>query len=68
MLSPLSCRVRVIGRWRRSTCWWEPDDAVDRRYFRVITSDQQIFELYYEAAPTAQIPDNKRWILDISQD
>ena len=62
-------RVRVIGRWRLATRWWEPAAAVDRHYFRVITSDQQIFELYYEATPTtAQVPNNKRWVLDICQD
>ena len=60
-------RVRVIGRWRLSTRWWEPADAVDRHYFRAITSDQQIFELYCEAAPTARILENKRWVLDICQ-
>jgi uncharacterized protein DUF6504 len=60
-------RVRVIGHWRLSTRWWEPAAAVERPYFRVITADQQIFELYYEAAPTARIPENKRWILDICQ-
>ena len=61
-------RVRVIRRWRLATRWWEPAESADRNYFRVITSDQQIFELYYEAAPTAQVPNNKRWILDICQD
>ena len=61
-------RVRVSGRWRLSTRWWEPADTVDRHYFRVITADQQIFELYFEAAPTARIPETKRWVLDICQD
>ena len=60
--------VRVIGRWRLATRWWEPATAVDRHYFRVITSDQQIFELYYEAAPTTHLPDSRRWVLDICQD
>ena len=61
-------RVRVIGRWRLATCWWEPAAAADRYYLRVITADQQIFEPYYEAGPTAQVPNNKRWVLDICQD
>ena len=63
--------MHVIGRWRLATRWWEPAHAVDRHYVRVIiiiTSDQQIFELYYETAPTNRVPDNKRWVLDICQD
>lgn len=61
-------RVRVLSKWHLATRWWEPADAADRFYFRVITSDQQVFELYYEAAPTASVPENKRWVLDICQD
>ena len=61
-------RVRVSGRWRLSTRWWEPAAAAERPSFRVITSDQHIFELYDEAASTVRIPDNKRWVLDICQD
>ena len=61
-------RVRVIGKWKLATRWWEPADAVDRHYFRVITSDQQVFELYYEAASSARLPDAKRWVLDVCQD
>jgi uncharacterized protein DUF6504 len=62
-LTPTAAR-----RWKLATRWWEPDDAVDRNYFRVITSDQQVFELYYEAAPATYIPDNTRWVLDVCQD
>ncbi len=61
-------RVRVIGHWKLATRWWEPANAVDRYYFRIITSDQQVFELYYEAAPTVHMPDAKRWVLDVCQD
>jgi Domain of unknown function (DUF6504) len=61
-------RVRVLSHWRLATRWWEPAGTVDRHYFRVVTSDHQVFELYYEAAPTAAIPDGKRWVLDVCQD
>ena len=61
-------RCRVLSRWKLATRWWEPADAVDRHYFRVQTADQQVFELYYEAAPTATLPDNKRWMLDVVLD
>jgi hypothetical protein len=34
----------------------------------MLNTDQQVFELYYEAALTAAIPDGKRWLLDVCQD
>jgi Domain of unknown function (DUF6504) len=60
--------VCVIDMWWLATRWWEPGEAADRTYYRVETSDYQIFELYYEAAPSASTPDNKRWVLDVCQD
>jgi hypothetical protein len=53
--------VTVVGIWRLATGWWDPDHASDRTYYRVATSDHQIFELYYDAVPNA-------WVLDICQD
>lgn len=57
--------ARVIGTWRLSTRWWEAETgtAVDRVYFRVRTTDQQVFELYCEAAQ-----DEERWVLDVCLD
>ncbi len=60
--------VRVIDMWRLATRWWEPGEAADRTYYRVETTDNQIFELYYEATPRVSIPDNRRWVLDVCQD
>jgi hypothetical protein len=60
--------VRVIDMWRLATRWWEPGEAADRTYYRCETTDNQIFELYYEATPRVSIPDNKRWILNVCQD
>lgn len=57
--------VRVIGSWRLTTRWWEAHHAVDRTYFRVETSDHQIFEVYRETAGNAQ---GERWVLDICLD
>lgn len=57
-------RVRVIGSWKLATRWWEAGSTVDRTYFRVQADDQQIFELYREAAA----PGGDRWVLDICQD
>lgn len=58
-------RVRVIGTWRLSTRWWEVETgmAVDRVYFRVRTTDQQVFELYCETAQH-----DERWVLDVCLD
>lgn len=41
-------QVRVIGRWRLATRWWDVGAAADRHYFRVQASDQQVFEIYRE--------------------
>jgi uncharacterized protein DUF6504 len=41
-------RVRVIGMWRLATRWWESSQTVDRHYFRMLTADQQVFELACE--------------------
>ena len=57
--------VRVIGTWRLATRWWERDTAVDRVYFRVQTTDQQVFELYRETAASGK---GGRWVLDVCLD
>lgn len=68
----ITYRVRVIGTWRLATRWWETSARVDRVYFRVQTADQQVFELYREAATeataTQQTKQDERWMLDICQD
>ena len=54
-------RVRVLSRWKRSTRWWMPADAVHRTYFRVATDDQQTFDIYRDAAQGGV------WVLEIWQ-
>ena len=51
----------VLGTWRLATRWWQPEAAVDRRYYRVRTPDHQVFELYCAAGSSA-------WTLDVCQD
>lgn len=54
-------RVAVIGAWRLSTRWWEASGAAERRYFRVLTPDQQVFDLYHDEASGV-------WVIDICHD
>jgi hypothetical protein len=56
-----SYRVRVIGRWRLRTYWWDPKRATARTYYRVRTADHQIFELY-------QVGETGGWVLDVCLD
>lgn len=66
--------VRVIGSWRLATRWWEIRHAVDRTYFRVETSDHQVFELYCETAAAGKDHGQhsqvrgERWVLDTCLD
>ncbi len=62
--------VRVIGSWRLATRWWEIRHTVDRTYFRVETSDHQVFELYCETAAgnDHSQAQGKRWVLDTCLD
>jgi hypothetical protein len=54
-------RVHVIATWRLSTRWWEADEAVDRCYFRVMTSNHQSFDLYHDLLTDT-------WVLDVCHD
>lgn len=52
--------VSVLGTWRLRTQWWREQPA-DRTYYRVVTADHQVFELYHDAASSV-------WVLDVCQD
>jgi hypothetical protein len=60
----------VIARWHLRDRWWvsaaEADGvgkgASDRKYFRLLTADHQVFELYRE------LTSKGLWVLDIVQD
>jgi hypothetical protein len=41
--------------------WWDAERHADRTYWRVVTRDHQVFELYQEASTSA-------WVLDVIQD
>lgn len=51
----------VLGTWRLTTRWWQPEAAVDRHYYRVRTPDHRVFELYHAVGTAA-------WTLDVCQD
>ncbi len=54
--------AEVLGTWHLRTRWWEgPEKHTDREYYRVVTADHQVFELYYDDALV-------RWVLDVVQD
>jgi hypothetical protein len=63
-------RVAVIGRWHLRDRWWmspvEADGngkgASDRRYYRLLTADHQVFEVYRE------LTSKGLWILDVVPD
>jgi len=50
--------VQVIGRWHLSDRWWEHERESDRWYYRVITADLQVFEIYRD------ITSKGLWVLD----
>ena len=58
--------VRVIGKWRLRTQWWDPQRAVARTYYRVCTADQQVFELYRDEGNAAA--GEGGWVLDVCLD
>ncbi|HEX9413959.1 MAG TPA: hypothetical protein VF916_10695 [Ktedonobacterales bacterium] len=41
--------------------WWDAQWHANRTYWRVVTADFQVFELYQEASTGA-------WVLDVVQD
>jgi len=53
---------RVLSWWKLSDKWWDADRYSDRTYFRLETTDHQIFELYQDAAKDGL------WVLGHIQD
>lgn len=41
-------QVRVIATWRLATRWWDTEHAASRHYYRLITKDLAVFEVYHE--------------------
>jgi hypothetical protein len=56
--------VTVIARWHLADKWWDGEGHSDRQYYRVMTRDLRVFELYREQAPE-KLP---QWVLDVVQD
>lgn len=53
---------RVVSSWKLSDKWWEPELYSDRTYYRLLTADNQVFDLYCDAAKDGL------WILSHIQD
>ncbi len=55
-------RGKVISHWILSDRWWEREAQSYRRYFRLLTKDHQVFDIYAE--------DTSRglWVLSHIQD
>jgi hypothetical protein len=51
----------VLGTWQLMDRWWDPQRHADRTYWRAVSADHQVFELYQEASTGA-------WVLDVVQD
>ena len=41
-------RGQVISIWRLSDRWWERETYSDRTYYRLMTADYQVFDIYSE--------------------
>jgi len=41
-------RGKVILTWRLRDRWWEREAHSDRTYYRLMTADYQVFDLYSE--------------------
>ena len=41
-------RGQVISTWRLSDRWWEREAHSDRTYYRLMTADFQVFDIYSE--------------------
>jgi hypothetical protein len=53
----------VIGRWHLSARWWDLSERqADRLYYRLLTADHQMFELYRESTSAGL------WVLDVMHD
>lgn len=61
----------VLGTWHLMDRWWvtgvaqalgqEPRAASDRRYYRLLLSEHQVFEIYHDTS-------SGDWVLDVIQD
>lgn len=56
--------VTVIGHWHLGDKWWDDERHSDRQYYRLMTKDLRVFEIYQETAP-GKTP---HWVLDVVQD
>jgi hypothetical protein len=54
-------RISVLGTWHLMDRWWDAQRHANRTYWRMVTPDHQVFELYQEASTGA-------WVLDVVQD
>lgn len=52
--------VSVIGMWRLCSYWWNAEPA-SRTYYRVMTAECQVFELYRTDVTGV-------WVLDVCHD
>ena len=41
---------QVCNRWRVHTRWWEPDRAVWREYYKVVTDTGILCQIYHDLA------------------
>jgi hypothetical protein len=55
--------AEILHRWHLQDRWWSKTRHSDREYYRVVTSDHQVFELYADVAKRPHV-----WILDVIQD
>ncbi len=55
-------RVTVIGHWHLADRRWDRERWSDRQYYRLITADHQVFEVYRE------LTSKGLWVLDVVQD
>jgi len=51
-------RVEVIGRWHLQDRWWDHERESDRTYYRLLTADHMVFEIYQEKTSKGL------WVLD----
>ncbi len=54
--------VEVIGRWHLRDRWWDHERESDRMYYRLMTADFEVFDLYQEKTSKGL------WVLDRIQD
>jgi uncharacterized protein DUF6504 len=50
-------QVRVIGFWRLATRWWDAERPANRDYYRLMTPNFGVYEVYQEQT-------SGTWVLD----